>query len=632
MESQTATRETDEEALGLMPKYLRHNLWAPDADVKITAAVWTQTARPLQRPPQSELENLPALRTLEERPELFKIVTPVKVEVLRRLTLSHPNQPFVESVLEGLVRGFWPWASTVREGYPVTHDESRSLKLSPEKEEFLRKQVRHEREMGRLSEGFGQTLLPGMYCMPHYVVPKPHSADWRLVNDLSAGPYSLNSMVERQFITGYPLDNLSHLGELLLRRLRENPEGKFVIWKSDISEAYRICPMHKLWQLKQVVRLLGDLCVDHANMFGGSPSGAIFIAVNSLVAWIARFEKGIESLVYVDDSFGAEECGRLEFYSPYNQWYPTQQARLLSLWDEIGIPHKQKKQAFGVRLTVLGLEVDAQAFTFSFSQESKVSLSNELLAWCRRGVRKRVKEWQQLAGWLNWAFNVFPLLRPSLNNIYAKLKGKTQEARVWANTAIREDLKWAKSRLDESDGVHLLKSLVWEMSDATCVIKTDACPGGVAFWYPGLGLGFAASTPQNTPANRIIFYEALAVLCALDDACHRFPPGSKLVIYTDNAVTVAMFNSLRALPEYNCILKAAVDLLFDGKLQLRVLHISGEDNEVADALSRSDFMRAIRLCPELTIKSFQPFIRVERHQLPPRLQPPRPLPLGAAFY
>jgi len=50
--------------------------------------------------------------------------------------------------------------------------------------------------------------------MPNYVVPKPHSDDWCLVNDLSAGPFSLNSMVDCQLITGFLLDNLSQLGEL----------------------------------------------------------------------------------------------------------------------------------------------------------------------------------------------------------------------------------------------------------------------------------------------------------------------------------------------------------------------------------------------------------------------------------
>ena len=49
---------------------------------KITVAKWTTTTHPLPRPPASEFDNLPALQTLAEHPDLFKIVTPVKVDVL----------------------------------------------------------------------------------------------------------------------------------------------------------------------------------------------------------------------------------------------------------------------------------------------------------------------------------------------------------------------------------------------------------------------------------------------------------------------------------------------------------------------------------------------------------------------
>ena len=626
-----ALRGNEEEVLGLRPRYLRHNLWTPDSDPKMTVAEWSCHARALPRPSQSEWENLSASRTVEERPDLFEIVSPIKVDNLRRLTNAHPNRPFVESVLEGLESGFWPWAVTNREGYPVTHDESKLVKFSEEKEEFLLSQLKHEQELDRMSHEFGETLLPGMYCMPQYVVPKPHSNGWRLVNDQSAGNFSLNSMVERQYILGFPLDNLSHFGELLLRKRREKPGMSFVAWKSDVTEAYRICPMHKLWQLKQVVRIKGKLFVDRVNVFGGSGSGPIFISVNSLVAWVAKHEIDVDDLVYVDDSFGVEVLEEKEFYPPYGEDFPKQQTKLLKLWDEIGIPHKRKKQENGNRLAILGIIVDTEHLTFTLPDEAKDRLVKELMEWCEKGVRRKVKEWQQLAGWVNWALNVFPLLRPSLNNVYHKLRGKGQEARIWANNAIREDLKWARDKVDESDGVRLLKSLTWDVSLATCTAKTDACPRGFAFWYPELDLGFTAATPHQTPDTQITFYETLAVLSVLDDARRRFPPESKLVIYTDNFSAVAMFNSLRALPEYNCILKASVDILLDSKFDLRVLHVAGENNDVADALSRGDFMRALRIRPNISIKAFEPFQRVDRHQSPPFLRPPRHS-LGAAVY
>ena len=242
-------------------------------------------------------------------------------------------------------------------------------------------------------------------------------------------------------------------------------------------------------------------------------------------------------------------------------------------------------------------------------------------------MRRKVKEWQQLAGWVNWALNVYPLLRPALNNLYSKIRGKDQKAKVWANKAIKEDLEWARQKVGESDGVLLLRSVSWEIDEAMCVMEMDVCPEGIAFWYPATKRGFVATNPLGTPSALIIFYEALAVLSALQNAHRTFPSQSKIVIYMDNFPTVAMFSSLWALPDYNCILKAAVDVLLEGDHDLRVIHISGESNSVADALSRSQFMRALSLQPHLSILSFEPYHRVEQNQLSPLLLPPRQ-PLG----
>jgi hypothetical protein len=71
---------------------------------------------------------------------------------------------------------------------------------------------------------------------------------------------------------------------------------------------------------------------------------------------------------------------------------------------------------------------------------------------------------------------------------------------------------------------------------------------------------------------------------------------ARVSILTDNENTVHMFDSLSAL----------VDILMLGNIDLRVLHIPGSDNEIADSLSRKDFAKARSLNRNLTIESFQP--------------------------
>ncbi|KAE9403348.1 hypothetical protein BT96DRAFT_495295 [Gymnopus androsaceus JB14] len=40
----------------------------------------------------------------------------------------------------------------------------------------------------------------------------------------------------------------------------------------------------------------------------------------------------------------------MALYEPYGELFPRKQARLLCLWDDLGIPHKWKKQVFGPNL------------------------------------------------------------------------------------------------------------------------------------------------------------------------------------------------------------------------------------------------------------------------------------------
>ena len=317
------------------------------------------------------------------------------------------------------------------------HDKSKSINLTIKKESFLKGQLAHKQNLDRISGEVGEDLLPGMYCMPSYVVLKPHFNEWCLVNNQSAGPYSLNSMVDQWFVTGYPLDNLAHLGDLLLKKCQLSEHKTLIVWKSDISEAYCMCPMHTMWQLKQGVRILGKLYVDHVNVFRGSASPAIFIVVNVLVAWVVKHVRSVNDLIYVDDLFSIDIKSQMSWYAPYELNLPSQKTCLLELWDEIRIPHRRKKQIHGEQIMILGIKVDVNEMTFMLIQEACDQLKQELEEWCQRGVQRKVREWQRVARWINWALNVYPLLCLSLNNVYAKLRGKEQEMKVWANSAIR---------------------------------------------------------------------------------------------------------------------------------------------------------------------------------------------------
>ncbi|KIM22103.1 hypothetical protein M408DRAFT_31617, partial [Serendipita vermifera MAFF 305830] len=136
----------------------------------------------------------------------------------------------------------------------------------------------------------------------------------------------------------------------------------------------------------------------------------------------------------------------------------------------------------------------------------------------------------------------------------------------------------------------------------------------LGFWSPTTGDGLYAdgdvAYPPDLTYNRdlgsIFYLEALTVLASIFWVEQVKTRPKRLLIYTDSMNTVAMFNSMRADPGYNTILMEAVGALLDMGISLRVFHIPGEENVIADALSRSLFDVVRAQCPQLKIGIFQP--------------------------
>jgi hypothetical protein len=223
------------------------------------------------------------------------------------------------------------------------------------------------------------------------------------------------------------------------------------------------------------------------------------------------------------------------------------------------------------------------------------------------GTRRALREFQQLAGWINWSFNVFPLLKPALSNVYAKLGGKTEShAKLFVSRAVVRDLEWFIFHVRGSDGVYLFEDVDWDVQHADVTAYSDACMSGLGFFFEQSQEGFQCRVPRDPPKGTIFYFEALAVVSVVDAVAHLPTIPSRLLIFSDNSNTVDIFHSLRSLPPYNELLKYTVSLLIEHSISLRVVHIPGVNNVIADSLSRFENTKAIAACPGLSISSFQP--------------------------
>ncbi|KIJ43519.1 hypothetical protein M422DRAFT_107813, partial [Sphaerobolus stellatus SS14] len=555
------------------PRFARDFLWE-EHEVSFSPSVNLSIfVSPLPTPPVSELNSAAALSTISTHTDLFKIITPIKVDCLEALLSTHPNRPFVKSVSE--------------KEYPITWDNSHRPILDPRHQEFLRTQRDEEIKLNQYSQSFGTELLPGMYSMPTGVVPKPHSSNLRRVNDLSAGVYSPNSMIPKSEGT-IRLDGIRHLGTVLRRVRRSHGNVPLLLFKSDVSRAYRLIPMHPLWQVKQIVTIDGQRHVDRCNCFGGRAGGRCWCSFYSLVLWIADHIWDIKDLLaYIDDNFSWEFADETLWYEPYRCYLPRKQGRLLQLWDYLGIPHRQSKQIFGSAIKIIGYHVNIDTMQVTMEDEDRRLLVSSVLHFCNSKLSRRhtVRDFQRLAGWVNWGLNVEPRLRPGLASVYDKLSGKENlHQLLYVNWSIQRDLRWFAEHFSNGNGIYLIDAIAWEASEADMFVFTDACLIGMGFWSPNTSQAVYCNIPVIRNYRDIFFFEALTVLYVLYWVAEASPTVSRLAIYYDSSNTVDIFNSLRAQGIYNTLLRLSVDILKSRNLDLRVYHIPGERNNIADAL------------------------------------------------
>jgi len=245
--------------------------------------------------------------------------------------------------------------------------------------------------------------------------------------------------------------------------------------------------------------------------------------------------------------------------------------------------------------------------TITMSHDVRNELVSAIRTFTNPRQRRSLRDFQRLAGWVNWALNVYPLLRPGLLSVYEKMRrGSSHFQKLSINNSISSKLRWLAAHINNSNSVHILKSREWSRLDAQAMFLCDTCPTGMGYWSSETCEGFVC-TISPLSRNGIFFFEALTVLSALSHVCESTGPKPHcLAILTDSSNTFDIFNTLHALPAYNPILVTAVDLLISTGIQLCVFHILCADNKVADALSCLEITSARRFQPDLVVTKFSP--------------------------
>src|SRR5260370_30429522 len=179
------------------PKYTRGFIWVNNPCPATPSVSSTITQSALRGVPEEDAVHVHVTETIKWFPNLFRIVMPIKVDVLTHLLQLHPNRPLVDSILGGFRKGFWPGAksellSALLRGLDNQWREDVSGDATLD---FCRMQRDTEVSLGRYSSSFGYDLLPGMVAQPCFAMPKPGTSKFCLINDHTAGKNSLNAAI-----------------------------------------------------------------------------------------------------------------------------------------------------------------------------------------------------------------------------------------------------------------------------------------------------------------------------------------------------------------------------------------------------------------------------------------------------
>ena len=220
--------------------------------------------------------------------------TPLKLTALLPYLNRHPDPRYASYVYYGILHGFrigFRYGSCLRR----SHGNHPSSANNPSViANYLREEVRSGRLVGPVAHCFPQLIV---HTSPTGLIPKPHAESWRVIVDLSS-PWgssvnegiSTNSCSLQYSSVDDAVSIITHLGT----------QAELV--KMDLSNAYRMVPVHPDDQPLLGISWQGSTFVDRALPFGLRSAPKIFTAVADCLAWSLRCE-GVRYVIHYLDDF-----------------------------------------------------------------------------------------------------------------------------------------------------------------------------------------------------------------------------------------------------------------------------------------------------------------------------------------
>lgn len=429
-------------------------------------------------------------------------------------------------------------------------------------------------------------------------VPKPDSDDLRIIHDCSMPPgKGVNSYIDIEKQKFQTIDDA-------VKRIRR---GCFLA-KVDLRHAYRSVPVHPSnykalglkWKFKGHTKF--TYLMDTRLPFGGRSAPGIFHRITQAVRRM-MLRRGFVLVVYLDDflviGLTQLECQR---------GFDTLCELLVSLGFELSpskiVPPCQT-------LVFLGVSFDTVNLTLSLPAQ-KLSALREVVKDFLSRKRATKRHLQQLAGRLNWACKVVYGGRTFLRRILDLMNTLSSSASKCRLTLdFHRDMVWWHEFLDIFNG----KCEFHDLRPITD-LQTDACNQSVGAFFQGdwFYSNLVVDHPSLSQLH-INFKEALCVVLAAMRWAHTWQ-NKTIHVYCDNTAAVAMLSKgTTRHPTMMIYLRKLFWLSANFNFRLKVFHVPGVDNVIADHISRLhdadhflpflEFLQSLHAFPVVTLSAIE---------------------------
>ena len=234
------------------------------------------------------------------------------------------------------------------------------------------------------------------------------------------------------------------------------------VWKTDLSRAFRICPLCPRDFLLAGMRWRNKLFFDKVMPMGLRSVAYICQCITNAITYI-HHNMGFWVINYLDDFGNAEKEDKA--------WdsYVT----LGNILQSIGATEAVEKLVSPcTHMEFLGNTVDTVSMTLEVSQVCKQELLDELRKWQHKSWARK-KDMQSLIGKLSFVMNCMRAGRIFLSRMIDTIKGNEHNSVILeVDKEFKKDVQWWSDFLPNFDGI----SLIWlnDTGDTDNFLATDA--------------------------------------------------------------------------------------------------------------------------------------------------------------